>query len=113
MGKFETSERHSNRWHQPVRVPVRKQDIFTSAKEMCADLASWEVLEVDEERLSITCRRRNGFLAGTSRIVVRVDGPDEIPSSETNVVSESTGGVLSKDRAIVSEFVKKFSMRVI
>ena len=50
---------------------------------------------------------------GTSRIVVRVDGPDEIPSSETSVVSESAGGVLSRDKAIVSEFVKKFSMRVI
>ena len=113
MGKFETSDGHSGRWHRPLRVPILKQDVFASAQEMCADLKSWKVLAVDEDALTINCERANGLLGGTSRIVVRVDGPDGIPSSETNVVSESTGGVLSKDKAIVSEFMKKFSMRVI
>ena len=113
MGKFETSDGHSGRWHRPLRVPVLKQDIFAAAREMCADLGSWKILEVDETALTITCERPNGLLGGTSRIVVRVDGPDGIPSSETNVVSQSTGAVLPKDKAIVTEFVKKFSMRVI
>jgi len=113
MGKFETSDGHSGRWHRPLRVPVLKQDIFTAAREMCADLESWRVVAVDEDALTITCERSNGLLGGTSRIVVRVDGPDGIPSSETNVVCESTGALLAKDKAIVTEFVKKFSMRVI
>ncbi|MCP3920505.1 MAG: hypothetical protein GY711_33680 [bacterium] len=113
MGSFSTSESHSSRWHQPVRVPIRKQDVFGVAREMCDDLESWKILGVDEEALTITCERTGGFLAGTAKIVVSVTGPDGIPSSETNVHSETGGGLLSKDKAIVTEFVKKFSMRVI
>lgn len=112
MASFRTSESNSSRWHQPVRVPIRKQDVFASAKEMCEDLA-WTVLAEDGEALTITCERSGGLLGGTARIVVSVTGPDGIPSSETNVASESSGAVLSKDKAIVAEFVKKFSMRVI
>lgn len=112
MGSFQTSESNSSRWHQPVRVPIRKQDIYESAKEMCEDLA-WKVLSADQDALKITCERSGGFLGGTARIVVSVTGPDGIPSSETNVLSESSGAVLAKDKSIVAEFVKKFSMRVI
>ena len=112
MGSFETSESHSNRWHQPVRVPTLKNDIFGAAQEMCADLDGWKVVKVDEDALTITCEKAGGLLGGTSTIEVKVYGPDGIPSSTTSVRSESKGGMLSRDKAVVAEFVKKFTMRV-
>jgi len=112
MGSFETSDQHPGRNHRPVRVPARKGDVFQAARELCEDMHGWRVVEVDEDGLSIRCERDNGFLGGTSQITVRVEGPDDIPNSTTSVRSESTGGVLAKDKAIVAEFVKKFTMRV-
>lgn len=112
MGRFETSGDHPNRWHQPVRVPTGREDIFGAAKEMVEDLGGWEIQSADEETLTITCRRRNGLLGGTSRIVVRVTGPEGIPSSETHCSSESQGALISRDRSNVAEFVRKFWMRV-
>ena len=112
MGRFQTDAGHPNRWHQPVRVPVGKADVFRAAREMVDDLVGWEVESVDEEALTIVCRKRGGLLGGTSRIVVRVDGPDGIPNSETHCSSESTGALLPRDRKNVAEFVRKFWMRV-
>ena len=109
---FETKEEHSARWHQPVRVPIRKADVFGAAKELCEDLDGWDVVEADEASLRIQCQRANGFLGGKSRIEVRVEGPDDIPSSVTHVRSESEGGLLNRDKSNVAEFVKKFTMRV-
>jgi hypothetical protein len=111
MGVFETSDNHPGRLHRPVRVPVPKQDIFGAAQEMCVDLA-WTVKDVDAENLTIQCEKSGGLLGGTAAITVRVDGPDGIPSSTTTVRSESTGGVLSRDKSLVAEFVKKFTNRV-
>ena len=111
MGVFETSDDHPGRLHRPVRVPVAKQDIFGAAQEMCADL-SWTVKNVDSETLTILCERSGGMLGGTAAITVQVDGPDGIPSSTTTVRSESSGGLLSRDKAIVAEFVRKFTNRV-
>ncbi len=112
MGSFETSEDHPNKWHQPVRVPISKDNIFGAAKEMCEDLDTWKVLAVDEEALTISCERKNGLLAGDSKIEVRVEGPDGIPSSTTHVRSETSGGMRSPDKKVVAEFIKKFTMRV-
>ena len=108
---FETKDEHPGRWQRPVRVPARKQDIFGAAKEMCEDLESWRVLEVDEGGLRITCERKNGLLGGTSRIQVWVEGPDDIPSCTTNASSDG-GGIVNRDKANVAEFIKKFTMRV-
>jgi hypothetical protein len=112
MGRFETSGDHPNRWHQPVRVPTGRGDIFGAAKELVDDLDGWEVSSADAENLTITCSRKNGFLGGTSTIVVRVTGPEGIPSSETHCSSESQGALISRDRSNVAEFVRKFWMRV-
>ena len=112
MGRFETSLDNSNRWHQPVRVPVGKENVFGAAKEMVEDLPGWKVQSVDEEKLTISCEKEGGLLGGTASILIRVEGPDGIPSSETHCCSESTGGLLSKDKGNVAEFVKKFWMRV-
>ena len=108
---FQTDEKHGSASLRPVRVPRGKLDIYSAARELCEDLG-WEIVADDGERLVLRCRRRNGWLAGTSDIEVRVEGPDGIPSSTTHVRSNSSGGLLGKDRAIVEEFVRKFTMRV-
>ena len=71
---FQTKDEHQGRWQRPVRVPARKQDIFGAAREMCDDLESWQVLNVDEKTLRITCEKKNGLLGGKSRIQVWVFG---------------------------------------
>ena len=112
MGKFETNLEHSNRWHQPVRVPQNKDGIFGAAKELAEDMAGWTIQSVDEESMTIRAEKANGFLGGTSQIVVRVEGPDGIPNSETHCSSESTGALLSRDKSNVATFIEKFWMRV-
>ena len=95
-----------------MRVPTGRGDIFGAAKELVDDLDRWEVRATDAETLTITCQRKNGFLGGTSTIVVRVTGPEGIPSSETHCSSESQGALIPHDRSNVAEFVRKFWMRV-
>lgn len=109
---FETQDSHAKRWHQPVRVPQNKGDVFGSAKELIDDLDGWVVDRVDEEALTIHATRKNGLLGGTSKITVRVEGPDGIPNSATHCASESTGGLLNRDKANVAEFIQKFWMRM-
>jgi hypothetical protein len=112
VGRFETSLDHSSRWHQPVRVPVAKGDVYGAAKEMVEDLDGWVVQSTDDETLTIACVKKGGLLGGTANIVVRIEGPDGIPNSETHCSSESTSGLLSRDKGNVTEFVKKFWMRM-
>ena len=109
---FETQDSHPKRWHQPVRVPQEKGGVFGAAKELVDDLQGWEVDAVDEESLTICITRKNRMLGGTSKIVVCVKGPDGIPNSETHCSSESSGGLLNRDKANVAEFIQKFWMRV-
>lgn len=82
------------------------------AKELVEDLDGWVIQSTDDEALTIACEKKGGLLAGTSTIVVRVEGPDGIPNSETHCSSESSSGLLSRDKSNVAEFVKKFWMRV-
>ena len=110
MGSFETSETHPNPDHQPVRVPINKGDAYGAAREMCEDLG-WKIVGQDDEALTLTCDRSGGFLGGRAEVVVRIEGPEGIPSSSTHVRSTSRGGLLSKDKGIVAEFVRKFRMR--
>ena len=109
---FETSDAHSHRWHQPVRVPRAKEGIFETARELVEALDGWKLERADEQRLELHATKSNGFLGGTARITVTVKGPDGMPSSETHVRSESQGGLLNKDRANVAQFCEKFWMRV-
>lgn len=112
MGKFETSAEHSNRWHQPVCVPSHKGGIFAAAKDLAEDMSGWKVESVDEEAMTIQATKTNGFLGGTSKIEVRVEGHESIPNSETHCSSESTGALLSRDKTNVAAFIEKLWMRV-
>ncbi len=111
MGRFETNPAAGSKWHRPVAVPSSKEGVFGSVRELLDDLPDWKVESVDEEALVVNVTKANGFLGGTSKITVRVSGPDGIPSSETSVVSESDG-LLSRDKSNVTTFVRKLFMRV-
>jgi hypothetical protein len=47
-----------------------------------------------------------------SNIRVWVEGPEGVPNSQTHCSSESSGGIFSKDKANVAEFVRKLYMRI-
>lgn len=111
MGRFETSPDGKSQWLQPVAVPSGKEGVFGTVRELLEDLPGWDVQSVDEAGLAVTVSKNNGFLGGTSKIVITVSGPDGIPSSQTNVVSESDG-LLSRDKSNVATFCQKLWMRV-
>lgn len=111
MGRFETSANESSKWLRPVAVPSGKGGVFGTVRELLDDLPDWNVDSVDEEGLRVHVTKKNGFLGGTSKIVITVSGPDGIPSSQTDVQSESDG-LLSRDKSNVSTFCRKLWMRV-
>lgn len=112
MGRFETSDTESSQHLRPLRVPSLKGGIYTRAKEMVADLDGWTILSEDEASGLLVCERKSRLLGGKARVTIRVDGPDGIPSTTVTVLSESTGGLLSHDKANVVEFMKPFHRRV-
>ena len=111
-GSFETSDSHRSQYHQPIRVPTLKRDVYGAAKEMVEDLAGWELVSEDAEAGVLTCRKTGGLLGGSSTITVTVEGPDGIPSATVNVRSMSEGGLVSRDKSNVADFVKPFFRRV-
>ncbi len=111
MARFATSPNASSKWHRPVAVPSNKEGVFSTVKELLEDLAGWTVDAVDEASMTVHATKPNGFLGGTSKVKIVVSGPDGIPSSETNIESESTG-LLSRDKSNVATFCQKLWMRV-
>lgn len=113
MGSFETSDAHSQRLHRPLRVPTRKEHIYREAKELIEFMAGWELVSDDQAAGLLKCRKRGGFLWGTADITVSVQGSEEHPTTTINVSSSSSGGLLSRDKAIVTEFMIPFTRRVV
>lgn len=111
MARFETDPAAGSKWQRPVAVPSNKDGVFGSVKELLDDLAGWEVASVDDDAKVVHVTKANGFLGGTSKIVITVSGPDGIPSSETTVVSESDG-LISRDKGNVATFCRMLFMRV-
>jgi hypothetical protein len=112
MGSFATSDEHKNRNHQPIRVPTQRGHVYQAAKEMVDDLDGWKLVSEDEAAGRLVVKKSNGFLGGSSTITITVEGPEGVPSATVNVCSESQGGLLSKDKANVAEFVRPFFRRV-
>lgn len=110
MTRFATSNDAGSRWHRPVAVPSSKEGVYGTVLELVEDLG-WPVESRDEAACTVVLSKKNGPLGGTSRITVTVTGPDGIPSSETNVASESEA-LLSRDKANVAAFCRKLWMRV-
>ena len=97
---------------QPLRVAVRKEYLFDAARELVEDLSSWTLAAADEESTTLVCTRGGGFLGGSSRVTIRVEGPDEIPNSTVHVSSVTEQGLLKRDKANVLEFMVPFHLRV-
>lgn len=112
MGSFETDESHSNPSLKPLRVASRREGIYEQAREMVEDLDGWAIVSADEETRVLTCERKGGLLGGTATITIRVEGPEGIPSTTVHVRSETAGGLRSRDKANVLEFMKPFHRRV-
>ncbi len=109
---FETSDAHSKPELRPLRVASRREGIYEEAKDMVADLANWRVVSADEASCTIVCERKGGLVGGTSKVTIRVDGPDGIPSATVNVRAESQSGLFVNDKSVVLEFMKPFTRRV-
>lgn len=111
-GSFETSTDQAKANHQPLRVPTRAPEIYQEAKDMVADLRHWKLLAADDGAMTLECERAGGLLSAPSRITIRVEGPEGIPSATVHLRSESDGGLRSRDRANVAEFLEPFRRRV-
>lgn len=112
MGSFETRDGHRNEAHRPVRVPMLVPDVFQAAREMVDDLKGWKLLEADEAAHVLRCEASGGFLGGTARVTVTIEGPEGMPSATVHVRSESEAGLFARDKSIVADFVRPFRRRV-
>lgn len=112
MSSFETSEEHGDPGLRPLRVASRKEGIYEQAKEMVADLRGWQIAAADDASLVLQCERKGGLLSPSARVVIRVEGPEGIPSAVVHVRSESRGGLLARDKSNVLEFMRPFTRRV-
>ena len=112
MGSFETRDDHGSPALRPLRVAVRKEEVYAEARDMVADLVGWRIVKADDQRLVLECERAGGLLGRPARVTVRVEGPDGIPSATVHVRSVTEGGLVSRDRANVREFLEPFGRRV-
>jgi len=113
MGRsFESSEEHAQFHLKPLRVPSRADGVHEEARNMVEDLPNWSIVAADDARHVLTCRREGGLLSGAATVTITCAGPEGIPSTTVSVRSESTGGLFSRDRANVLEFMVPFHRRV-
>ena len=111
-GSFETSDSHSANHHRPIRVPVRRENIWAAAKDMALDMDGWETVSADEENRVLVCCKKGGMVAGTATITITIEGLEEVPSTTVHTKSETKGGVMPRDKANVAEFMKIFHRRI-
>jgi hypothetical protein len=109
---FGTSDGHARAELRPLRVAMRREELFAEARTMVEDLPGWKLERADEDALEIVARRAAGFLGGESTITIRVEGPEGIPSATLNVTSTTAGGLFSSDKNVVLEFMTPFTRRV-
>ncbi|MFT4710606.1 MAG: carbon monoxide dehydrogenase subunit G [Bacteroidia bacterium] len=109
---FETSPSHSSTYQQPIQVATRKEYIFSSAKEMVADMKGWVLDQTDEENTTLHCTKKGGALGGTSTITVIVAGSEEHPSTTVNCKVQVEGGLMARPQKTAEEFMKLFFRRI-
>lgn len=112
MAGFQTSDDHARAELRPLRVAMRREELFAEARTMVEDLPRWTLERADEAALELVARRAAGFLGGGSRVTIRVEGPEGIPSATLHVSSTTEGGLLSNDKNVVLEFMTPFTRRV-
>lgn len=111
MAAFETSDSDSDPVLRPMRVAVRREDVYAEAKDMVADLGAWKLEREDDAALELHCSRSGGLLGGAATIVVRVEGPEGIPSATVSLRCEASG-VFPGARKVAREFLEPFRRRV-
>ncbi|MBM3991953.1 MAG: hypothetical protein FJ298_13220 [Planctomycetes bacterium] len=111
MGSFETDPAQGSPLLRPLSVALRREELYSEARDMVADLAGWTLVRSDDAALVLQCERKGGLLGATARITLRVEGPDGIPSATIHVRSQ-TSGPFARDRANVREFLEPFTRRV-
>jgi hypothetical protein len=109
---FETSDQHDKPELRPLRVASRKEGVYEEAKNMVADLSKWTLVSADDAGLVLECERKGGLLGGLTKVTIRVEGPDGIPSATVIVAADSQGGLLASDKSVVAEFMRPFTRRV-
>lgn len=109
---FETRDDAADERLRPLRVPIRPDQVFESAREMVDDLDGWEVAAADATERVLICRKNAGLLGGRAKITIRCEGAPDLPSTTVHVRSESEGAVVARDRAHVLEFLTPFHRRV-
>ncbi len=88
-GSFETTDDAPSPSLQTLRVAALKDGIWQEALNLVEDLPG-----------------------GKATVVITVSGPEGMPSTTVHLKSESDGGLLSRDKANVAEFLKPFHRRV-
>lgn len=109
---FETNPSHDKPELRPLHVALRREGLYQAAREMVADLGQWSLLSADDAATTLHCQRKGGLLGGTTRVTLRVEGPEGLPSSTIHVRAEAQGGLLSNEKSVVVEFMKPFIRRV-
>jgi hypothetical protein len=110
MASFESRDEEPDERLRPMRVAVRREDVYAEAKDMVADLG-WKLVRADDAALELVCERAGGFLRAEARITVKVDGPEGIPSATVTVRSESASA-FARDKENVRAFLEPFRRRV-
>ncbi|MBL8803572.1 MAG: hypothetical protein JNN27_16340 [Planctomycetes bacterium] len=111
MASFRTTDDESDAVLRPMRVAVRREDVFAEAKDMVADLAAWKLVREDAERLELHCERSGGLLGGAASVRIRVEGPDGIPSATLTLECEASG-LFGRAKQVAREFLEPFRRRV-
>lgn len=112
-GSIETEDDHADPDLRPVRVPIRRESVFEEALDLAGKLPGWKVLASDERTLSIECERAGGLLRAPAKVTIRVEGPEGLPSATVRCRVETSGGLLSRGRATLVEFLEPFRRRVV
>ena len=112
-GNFRTAEGESHPDLRPVRVPQRREEVFSEARNLAGELPGWKILAEDEPGGILVCERAGGFLAPASRVTLTFESPPGIPSTTVHAESVSSGwSLLARDRARVLQFLRLFRRRV-
>lgn len=112
MAGFETSDDQARAELRPLRVAMRREDLFGEARTMVEDLPAWKLERADEAALELHCSRKGGLLGGSANVTIRVEGPEGIPSATLHITSLSSGGLFASDKSVVLEFMTPFTRRV-
>ena len=112
MGSFETSDQHSSEHHRPIRLPIRRENIWDSLREMVADMQGWEVVSMDDESRVAVLVKPGGLMSGTATMTITIEGHEDVPSTTVNARCETDGGLMGRDKANVADFIKIFHRRI-